>query len=433
MAQILVVDDEMGIRELLSEILADEGHDVRLAENATAARAAREETRPDLVLLDIWMPDTDGITLLKEWAGNGQLNMPVIMMSGHGTIETAVEATRIGALDFLEKPIALQKLLAAVKKGLAKVPAPVQGGPSLALFSRSAALRDLRKRLEQMAVNSRAIMLRSATGGIAEMAARTLHGPGRPWLDLAADSTPLTLETLEQARGGVLFVEELGRLNRLQQKNLAFAAERLARYDLRLVTATALETEALLTQGWHETQLRQLMDVWLGIPTLAELRDEIPEIASHLLTQCIEAGALPARRFSTAALNALRQHPWRNGYEELKGTIKSLALAALEEEIQAEEVTRLFAAQGQGPDTGTISEFSPEILALPLREAREFFERLYFEHHLRNEGNNMTRLAEKTGLERTHLYRKLKDLGLRGGRREEEALSTAEPAPPSAA
>src|SRR5664279_3372697 len=118
MAQILVVDDEIGIRELLSEILTDEGHQVALAENAGAARRLRAAQRPDLVLLDIWMPDTDGITLLKEWAANGQLTMPVVMMSGHGTIDTAVQATRIGAYDFLEKPIALQKLLATVGRAL---------------------------------------------------------------------------------------------------------------------------------------------------------------------------------------------------------------------------------------------------------------------------------------------------------------------------
>src|SRR2546422_11582868 len=120
MAQILVVDDEIGIRELLSEILADEGHQVLLAESAGDARRLRERGRPDLVLLDIWMPDTDGITLLKEWAASGQLTMPVVMMSGHATIETAVEATRIGALDFLEKPITMQKLLKAVEQGLAR-------------------------------------------------------------------------------------------------------------------------------------------------------------------------------------------------------------------------------------------------------------------------------------------------------------------------
>jgi DNA-binding NtrC family response regulator len=120
MANILVVDDELGIRDLLSEILNDEGHAVELAENAAQARQARAQYRPDLVLLDIWMPDTDGVTLLKEWVSTGQLTMPVIMMSGHATVETAAEATRIGAFDFLEKPITMQKLLKAVEKGLSK-------------------------------------------------------------------------------------------------------------------------------------------------------------------------------------------------------------------------------------------------------------------------------------------------------------------------
>ena len=142
MPKILVVDDEVGIRELLSEILRDEGHDVVLAENATEARTAREAGRPDMVLLDIWMPDTDGITLLKEWSGNGQLNMPVVMMSGHATIDTAVEATRIGALDFLEKPIGMQKLLAAVKKALERGARHGSGGLSLGAFARPGPLRD---------------------------------------------------------------------------------------------------------------------------------------------------------------------------------------------------------------------------------------------------------------------------------------------------
>jgi len=143
MATILVVDDELGIRALLSEILSDEGHTIELAENAAQARAVRERLRPDLVLLDIWMPDVDGITLLKEWGGAGLLTMPVIMMSGHGTIDTAVEATKFGAIAFLEKPITLQKLLRAVEQALVKTaprPAPVVGLPS---YTRSSELSPL--------------------------------------------------------------------------------------------------------------------------------------------------------------------------------------------------------------------------------------------------------------------------------------------------
>src|SRR3954466_15392218 len=158
MAQILVVDDEVGIRELLSEILADEGHQVVVAESAGDARRQRERARPDLVLLDIWMPDTDGITLLKEWAANGQLTMPVVMMSGHATIETAVEATRIGALDFLEKPIALQRLLGTVKRALAQQ-GQRPGSGLLAELGRSAALIELKRRLAQMAGMDAPLML----------------------------------------------------------------------------------------------------------------------------------------------------------------------------------------------------------------------------------------------------------------------------------
>jgi two-component system nitrogen regulation response regulator NtrX len=417
MAQILVVDDEMGIRELLSEILTDEGHAVRLAENATAARLARIEARPDLVLLDIWMPDTDGITLLKEWVSGGQLTMPVIMMSGHGTIDTAVEATRIGALDFLEKPIALQKLLSSVKRALAKTTVPATGALTLAAFPRSAPLRDLRKRLEQVADKSPALMLKSAQGGIVELAARTLHVPGKTWLDLTLDSAPLTLEVLQAASGGVLYIEELGRLSRLQQKNVQFALERLEKYGMRLIAATAQDANSLLEQGWDEPLLARLSDVWLNLPSLFDLRDEVPSIASHLLAQLIELHGIPPRRFSTAALNALRQYAWPGGYGELRSTVKSLALSALEEEIDADDVgTRLAMA---GTSALAAADLPADVMRMPLREAREAFERIYFEHHLRLEGGNMTRLAEKSGLERTHLYRKLKDLGLRQGKRDE--------------
>src|SRR5438093_293939 len=177
MAQILVVDDEVGIRELLSEILEDEGHQVALAESAGDARRIRERARPDLVLLDIWMPDTDGITLLKEWAASGQLTMPVVMMSGHGTIETAVEATRIGALDFLEKPIALQRLLATVKRALRNPEATPAPQLTLAAVGRSGALADTKKRLAQLAQLAAPLMLRGERGVRAERGARLPDAP----------------------------------------------------------------------------------------------------------------------------------------------------------------------------------------------------------------------------------------------------------------
>ena len=257
MANILIVDDEIGIRELLSEILRDEGHDILLAENAARARAIRQETRPDLVLLDIWMPDTDGITLLKEWTTSGLLTMPVIMMSGHGTIDTAVEATRIGAIDYLEKPIALQKLLNAVKGALQR---PTTTGThtvlTLSLFPRSSTLRDLNRRLQQIAEKSRTLLLHTGIGSIAELAARSVPATQSGWLDLSTIAQPLNLQQLQSCQGGILYVPELSRLSRLQQKNLAFAMERLERFNQHLVVVTTQDRGALLEAGWDAVLLR---------------------------------------------------------------------------------------------------------------------------------------------------------------------------------
>jgi DNA-binding NtrC family response regulator len=192
---------------------------------------------------------------------------------------------------------------------------------------------------------------------------------------------------------------------------LLFAAERLDRYSLRLVAATTHSGVELVAQGWEEASLAHLFEAGLGVPSLAELKDEVPDIAAHLLTQLMESDEVPLRRFSSAALNALRQHAWAGGYGELKAAVKSLALASLGEEIGEDEALGLLAPAGEPRLAPT--GLAPEVIELPLREAREAFERMYFQYHLTTDGGNMTRLAEKTGLERTHLYRKLKDLGLR--------------------
>ena len=417
MAQILVVDDEMGIRELLSEILSDEGHSVTVAENAAAARKCRSEKRPDLVLLDIWMPDTDGISLLKEWSSSGLLTMPVVMMSGHGTIDSAVEATRVGAVDFLEKPIALQKLLSTVKKALKHEVAPQKPPLTLDAFARSPLLKDLKKRLEQAAGKTSILLLKSASGSIAEICARTLQTPKTPWLDLSASSAPLTQEMLENASGGILFVADLMLLGKLQQKNLAFALDRLDKYKLQLVAAHSRAFATLEEAGWDPGLVARLGEVWVSLPQLSGHADEVPEIAALILAHLVERKDVPPRVFSSGALNALRLHHWQGEWSELLATVRNLALSALEEEIAVEDVESILLRDaGEAPK-------APPALPLfnkPLREAREEFERLYFEHHLKLERGNMTRVADKTGLERTHLYRKLKQLGLNLVRRGED-------------
>ena len=416
MAQVLIVDDEMGIRELLSEILADEGHSVWLAENAAVARRLRSEKRPDLVLLDIWMPDTDGISLLKEWSAGGLLTMPVVMMSGHGTIDSAVEATRIGATDFLEKPIALQKLLATVKKAL-KHEAVLQKRPlTLDAFTRSPLLKDLKRRLEQAAAKTSVLLLKSASGSIAEICARTLQTHRTPWLDLSTLSTPLTQEMLQNAGGGIVFIADLAQFGKLQQMNLVFAIERLERQNLQLVAASSRSLSALVDAGWDPLLVNRLGEVWVALPQISGHADDVPEIATLLLADLAERGEVPLRHFSSGAQNALRLHRWQGEWAELLTTVKNLALSALDEEISADDVARTLQTEASGAATPLAALF----FDLPLREAREGFERLYFEYHLSSERGNMTRLAEKTGLERTHLYRKLRQLGLNIGRRSDE-------------
>ena len=417
MAQILVVDDEMGIRELLSEILAEEGHTVSLAENAAAARKARSERRPDLVLLDIWMPDTDGISLLKEWSAAGQLTMPVIMMSGHGTIDSAVEATRIGAVDFLEKPIALQKLLATVKKALKHTAISQKPPLTLDAFARSPLLKDFRKRLEQAADKASVLLIKGASGSIAEICARSLHPARSGWLDLSTSSQPLTQEMLENASGGILFVADLMVLGKLQQKNLIYALERLEKYNLQLVAASTRPLPVLVEAHWDPSLVARLGEVWVALPQLSGHADDIPEIAQLILTHLVERNEVPGRHLSIPAMNALRLHPWQGDWGELLSTVRNLALSALDDEISLPDVESVLRPEKMPQDK------PPPALPLfdqPLREAREAFERLYFEHHLKNERGNMTRVADRTGLERTHLYRKLKQLGLNLGRRVEE-------------
>jgi DNA-binding NtrC family response regulator len=412
MAQILVVDDEIGIRELLSEILSDEGHNVQLADSASAARRAREAGRPDLVLLDIWMPDTDGITLLKEWAAGGQLTMPVVMMSGHGTIETAVEATRIGAMDYLEKPIALQRLLATVKRALRQHELAAPRPLSLAALGRSAALAELRKRLVQLSQTTAPLLLRGEPGMHAEIFARQLAAPGAPFLSGPELLAEASSELLARAAGGILFLADLSRLARSEQRNLQFLLARADKHKARLVSFSPVDARALVERfGYDAALVERLAELTLRLPALRDFAEDIPELAAQMLAQLVEARACPPRRFSVAALNALRQQGWPGNLAELEHVVKNLALSALGEEMDAADVERVLTAQGAQAGAPGLDQ--------PYRQAREAFERAYFENLLARERGSMSRVAEKSGLERTHLYRKLKALGLPVGRREE--------------
>jgi len=419
MRQILVVDDEIGIRELLSEILRDEGYQVRLAENAGQARALRSQARPDLVLLDIWMPDTDGITLLKEWASAGLLTMPVVMMSGHGTIDTAVEATRIGAYDFLEKPIALQKLLATVSRALRRGEQQVRPTLMLATLGRAPAVADLKQRLERVANLRSPLLLIGEPGSGVELCAKFVHPAHAPWvapehLGVLAESP---LDLLDQAREGTLFLREIAELNRMEQKGLLLIAGKLERYNTRLVCACSRALPDLVAQNAFDVRLyNAIATVTVQVPSLRDHREDIPVLANLFLARMIEAKEVAApRHFSTGALNALRNYEWPGNLSQLESAVRSLVLTTRGEEIVVGDVHQTLSL------SGAQAAMAPGLpLDLPLREAREAFERVYFEHHIAREGGNMSRVADSVGLERTHLYRKLKQLGIKLTRRNDE-------------
>jgi two-component system, NtrC family, nitrogen regulation response regulator NtrX len=412
---ILVVDDEIGIRELLFEILKDEGYTVKVAENAQAARLARREARPDLVLLDIWMPDTDGISLLKEWSETGQLTMPVVMMSGHGTIESAIEATRIGAFDFLEKPISLPKLIATVGKALAGGRVLPKPGLSFAHLGRAKIIADLRQRIDQVSRLKMPLLLSGETGCGFELIARMVHLRNTPWF-APADHNWLAVNPfapLADARDGVLFIEDIDRMNRSEQRGLSQLITKLEKFNVRLVAATSHSLLPMIESGEFDPSLyAQLSGITLRIPALREHAEDIPDLANTMLIQMVEANECPLRSFSVGALNALRNLEWPGNLPVLQNAVKTLAITSLATEISTDDVAR--AANELGLNiTATDAPMGGIPYDLPLREARERFEYQYFLHHIRREDGNMSRVADKVGLERTHLYRKLKQLGIR--------------------
>jgi DNA-binding NtrC family response regulator len=412
------VDDEIGIRELLRDILQDEGYQVRLAENASQARDWRRQERPDLVLLDIWMPDCDGISLLKEWGNGGLLTMPVVMMSGHGTIDTAVEATRIGAFDFLEKPIALQKLLKTVSAALKHGEQLPRSDMTLANLGKSAVISELRQRLDQVAALKTPLLLIGEKGSGTELCARFLHRSGTPWLELTeyAQLASAPIEVLEQLREGLLFIPEVAELNKTEQKGLHLLLGKAEKYDVRVVCATACALPQRVSDGQFDGTLLQALSVTtLRVPALRDHPEDIPDLARAMVTLLVETGEAEYREFDISALNALRNTDWPGNLVQLDSVIRNLTQTSLAEKITLDDVNRVleqFKPLEQAHGNG--SEAAPPIdLDQPLREARDDFERLYFGHHIAKVGGNMSRVAENVQLERTHLYRKLKQLGIR--------------------
>ncbi|MDP2070348.1 sigma-54 dependent transcriptional regulator [Methylotenera sp.] len=432
---ILVVDDEIGIRELLRDILQDEGYQVQLAENAAVARAARLHERPDIVLLDIWMPDCDGITLLKEWANSSLLTMPVVMMSGHGTIDTAVEATRIGAFDFLEKPIALQKLLKTVSAALKHSEQLPKSEMNLTSLGKSPIVVALKDRLDKIAVgvSPSPVLLIGPKGCGAELCARYLHDSGSPWLQLSEFSQLVNapLDILETIRGGVVYISEITELNKTEQKGLLLLIAKSDKYNVRVVCGTSENLPKLQAEALFDHNLFQALSaVSLRVPALDEHKEDIPDLAVSIANLQLELAGLEYREFDVAALNGLRNANWPGDLAQLDAAVRNLIHTSLGEKITLDDVKRVLhqfddsstraksaenrkSKQVQVEEVSLTSQVDMPFLDQPLREARDDFERLYFAHHMKDAVNNMSKLAEIAGLERTHLYRKLKQLGIK--------------------
>jgi two-component system, NtrC family, nitrogen regulation response regulator NtrX len=420
--EILIVDDEVGIRELLSEILEDEGYRVATAENASEARAYRLRQQPALVLLDIWMPDTDGVTLLREWAGGGLLTMPVVMMSGHGTIETAVDATKIGAFDFLEKPIGLAKLLSTIARAFKLAAAQEPRHVSLAALGGGTAVRETERALDQLVTARRAILIIGEPGAGHDLAARALQLPDAPWVALASGArlaaNPLAL--IEEARDGTLYCAEIGQYSKAEQKGLAFLLPKLEKHNVTLVCTSAEPLGNLAAEGKFDAALlAQLSPGAVMLPPLRTRREDIPPLIERFWREANKGAAAPPllSALPPAALTALSNAFWPGNLDHLAGVVNNLVL--LRGEVTVDLVKRLL-GEAAAPNPALAPEITARFFELPLREAREAFERIYFEQLLGKEQSNMSKVAEKAGLERTHLYRKLKQLNIRFSRRTDE-------------
>ncbi|KDN11564.1 transcriptional regulator [Snodgrassella communis] len=422
-SDILIVDDEVGIRDLLSEILQDEGYTVTTAENADTARQLRQQTRPAMVLLDIWMPDCDGITLLKEWAKSGQLTMPVVMMSGHASIDTAIEATKIGALDFLEKPISLQKLLSTVDRALKYGQMQAASNLSLDKLGHSPAIKELNQHLERIAKFSTPVLLTGELGSPFELVARSFHKNATPWVEPSKieQIVDAPIELLQKAAGGILYLGDIAQYGKSTQQSIGFILTKADRYNVRIICVCSRPIKEMITDPLQDNKLlNTLSPLIVAIPPLRSQLDDMVFLVEQITTELAESQKIPPVKFTTAALNELRQYDWPGNLEQLRSVVKSLMLTAEHNEIDVNAISTILNQFKYNQPHEIMTGFNFD---LPLRELREDLERRYFEYHIAQEGHNMSKVAQKVGLERTHLYRKLKQLGIQFSRRQAENKS----------
>ncbi len=437
---ILVVDDEKDIRELIRDILEDEGFEVTTAANGVQARAAWRRGAPDVVFLDVWMPDIDGISLLRQMKEEGLLtHTSVVMISGHGTIETAVEATRLGAWDFLEKPLSLNKLLVATERALKHLRL-TRNAHALRdwdhrLIGKSRAMRTLRADAERLARYTMPVLVLGERGSGRRQFARAVHHQSargdRPvlaldaqqfnseptrWLGEARDGQ-VRLGELARLAGGSLIINDIHLLDAsLQTQLLTLLSEGhytrpgtddAVKLDVRLFALSDRPLTPLAETGRFLPRLAQRLELTtIEVPPLRQRLDDLPELVDAFTDRLARTQGLPWRPFEISAQNALRQHNWPGNLLELQNVIQRLLLQG-EGPVTAEEVRGVLK-----PSSEQAAPSARIDTSYPLKEAREAFETAYLRQLLRETGGSVSETARRAGLERTHLYRKLKQLNI---------------------
>ncbi len=466
---VLVVDDEADIRTLICGILNDEGYETRGAGGSTEALAAIRARRPSLVILDIWLQgsELDGLEILKIVRRDAP-NLPVLMISGHGTIETAVAAIKIGAYDFIEKPFKTDRLLLFVERAIEAARLKreneelrLRAGGDEELIGGSTKMSQLRQTVDRVAPTGSRILISGPAGAGKEVVARLVHkrsrrvegplvvvnsarlAPDRFEIELfgaeagaAGADSPRTIGLFEQAHGGTLFLDEVadmpletqGKIVRaLQDSTFNRVGGGKVTVDVRVIASTSRELPIEIAAGrFREDLYYRLAVVPIVVPALIERREDIPLLAGHLMQRAAAAARIVPRAFGDDALAALQGYDWPGNVRQLRNVIEWLLIMAPGEAHQPIRADMLPAdIAGGGPVAR--GDRSAEMMSLPLREAREMFERDYLLAQVSRFGGNISRTAAFIGMERSALHRKLKSLGLS----EERAPGMAEPATPA--
>ncbi len=432
-SHILIVDDEPDIRNLISEILVDEGYQVTIAKGGEDAKKQLTTISPDLVLLDIWMPDIDGISLLKEWSKDQNMSFSVVMMSGHGTIETAIEATKMGAKDFVEKPISLAKLLQTIEVTLEqsqKVTTPQTTQSEwqiLEPIGSSTTANELRETIHKLSKTKTNTLFVGDSGTGKLTLALWLHKQRQlsnqavriiDSLSLTDDNLTLELEKhtsdiIKQHQHGSLILTNVDCLTESQQEKLLVHLKKWQKphqdNPIQLLSTSQQDIKTLVANNDFDRELYDFIaEFMVPVCALSERAEDVPELLNFYVNFLPDQEQTPYRKMSFAAQNHLRNYTWPGNLRELKNLVRQLQLQEGETEIQLQEVIELLEQSSQNSSrTSHNTRYD-----LELREAREEFERDYFLHHLKAVDGKVGDLAKIAGMERTNLYRKLRSLDI---------------------